>query len=77
MRAATSDALSSARGWKRSAIAAARQLRGRSDTTEVVETIAPPVEAGAANVQQALDGPDILELFAQFDQRLDQTLASL
>lgn len=77
VRAATSDALSSVRGWKQSAMDAARQLIGRADTSDVVETVDAPVETGAANVQQALDRPDVLELFAEFDRRVDETLANL
>lgn len=75
VKAAMNDALSSVSGWKQAAMESARQIIGQDDAPDVVADARAPVDDGARQVQQALDRPDVLELFAEFDQRFDEALA--
>lgn len=71
--AAVRDALSHIDHWKKAA---------QSDVKSTAKSELPPselktsakVESSADEVQQALDRPDILELFAEFDKRFDAAL---
>src|SRR5690606_12616024 len=72
VRAAVSDALSSVSGWRTAATTDAKQLAKSQDaTTDPVEP-GPQVETGAARVQEVLSRPETLELFSQFDRRVDE-----
>jgi hypothetical protein len=75
VRALTNDALSSVSGWRKAAVDSARRVLGSPDDPDVVQKAEPTVEAGAAEIQQALDRPEMLELFAEFDRRVDEALA--
>jgi hypothetical protein len=72
VRAAVSDALASVSGWRAAATAEAKQLVKEPALT--AEPIEPPpqVDTGAARVQEVLTRPETLELFAQFDRRVDE-----
>lgn len=72
VRAAVSDALSTVSGWRAAATAEAKQLAKEPVLT--AEPIEPPpqVDTGAARVQEVLSRPETLELFAQFDRRVDE-----
>jgi len=72
VRAAVSDALASVNGWRAAATAEAKQLaKDPAMTTEQLEP-ASPVDTGATRVQEVLSRPETLELFAQFDRRVDE-----
>jgi hypothetical protein len=75
VRAAMKDALAGVSGLKSAAIKSARQVAGHPDDPEAVNQAEPTVQAGATQVQQALDRPEMLELFAEFDRRVDEALA--
>lgn len=77
VRAALSDALAGVSGWKSAATKSARQVAGRPKDPEAVTAAEPKVETGATQIQQALDRPEILELFAEFDRRVDKALARM
>ncbi len=72
VRAAVSDALSSVSGWRAAATADAKQLaKGQDVTTDQLEP-GPQVDTGATRVQEVLSRPETLELFSQFDRRVDE-----
>lgn len=72
VRAAVSDALASVGGWRAAATAKAKQLvKEPALTAEPIEP-PPPVETGAARVQEVLSRPETLALFDQFDRRVDE-----
>jgi hypothetical protein len=75
VRAAMKDALAGVSGLKSAAIKSARQVAGHPEDPEAVNQAEPTVQAGATEVQQALDHPEMLELFAEFDRRVDEALA--
>jgi len=72
VRAAVSDALATVSGWRAAATAEAKQLA--KDPALTAEPLEPPpqVDTGAARVQEVLSRPETLELFAQFDRRVDE-----
>lgn len=74
VRAAMTDALTSVKGWKSAAIAAAQGLTESGSGNEEMIESAPKIDAGAANIQQVLDRPETMELFAEFDRRFDEAL---
>jgi hypothetical protein len=75
VRAALKDALAGVSGLKSAAIKSARQVAGQPGDPEAVNQAEPTVLAGATEVQQALDRPEMLELFAEFDRRVDEAMA--
>ena len=75
VRAALKDALTGVSGLKSAAVKSARQVAGHPTDPEAVNQAEPTVQAGATQVQQALDRPEMLELFAKFDHRVDEALA--
>ena len=74
-KAALGDALESVGGLKSAALESARKLVGTKETLDVATEEQPVIDAGARQVQQAFDRPDVLELFAEFDRRFDAALA--
>ncbi|QDV23621.1 hypothetical protein [Aureliella helgolandensis] len=77
VQAAMADALSSVGGWKSAAIKCAKSLANGNESAEPQIESEPKVDDGATNVQQVLDRPETLELFAKFDQRFDEILNGL
>ncbi|TWU58251.1 hypothetical protein [Rubripirellula reticaptiva] len=74
VRAAMTDALTSVKGWKSAAIATARGLADSGTGADEAIEPEPKIDAGAANIQQVLDRPETLDLFAEFDRRFDEAL---
>ena len=74
VRAAIGDALSGVSGWKSGAKKSAKAVAGPKDAEEDGLNATEDVEAGADKVEEALQQPEMLSLFAEFDQRFDETL---
>ncbi|EMI42937.1 hypothetical protein [Rhodopirellula sp. SWK7] len=70
-KAAMNDALSHVSGWKTSAMETARQVAAPDENVKDDLVPSQEVETGAKKVQQVLDRPDIVSLFAEFDRRFD------
>lgn len=77
IRAATSDALSGVSGWKEAAIASADKLATGEKAVKQDLHTGPEVDTGASRVQEVLDRPETLRLFAEFDRRFDLIFARL
>ncbi|MCM2373670.1 hypothetical protein [Aporhodopirellula aestuarii] len=73
-RAAMSDALASVSGWKTDAMESAKRIASKNNThSDTLET-SDDIESGAAKVQEVLDRPEIVKLFAEFDRRFDERM---
>lgn len=77
VRAAMADALASVDGWKASAMQTAKEAADRPQKRDPQLTVGAPVDSGASAVEEVLDRPDTLKLFAEFDQRFDRRLTEL
>jgi len=77
VRAVISDALRRVSSWKSAAIGSARELARGDDAPGDDIVAASQVQAGAAEVQSALQQPEILNLFSEFDDRFDRALSQL
>lgn len=77
VRAVISDALQQVSSWKSSALGSARKVAKSDESTAAVMAESGHVQSGAAEVQSALQRPEILALFAEFDARFDAALADL
>jgi hypothetical protein len=74
IKAAMADALSSVGNWKPSATESARQVAGRRKVASEGFETSKDVEAGAQKIQDILDRPETLRLFAEFDRRFDDLM---
>lgn len=77
IRAAIADAMSGISGWKSSATQSAKEVAAKPERTEKAMNAEPAVQRSADKVQEVLDRPDTLELFAEFDTRFDARFAEL
>jgi hypothetical protein len=77
VRAAMKDALATVEGWKSAAAFNARRTAERSSLDNKEIETSPKIEASAARVEQVLDSPETLELFAEFDRRFDDAMARI
>lgn len=77
VRAAIADALSSISGWKSAAIKSAEGIAGPKDAEKDGLNETEAVAIGANQIEEVLQRPETLRLFAEFDQRFDETLAQL
>ncbi|NND97742.1 MAG: hypothetical protein HKN47_10485 [Pirellulaceae bacterium] len=71
-RAAMSDALSSASGWKTAAIASAKRIVDRPDEIPSEMVVESAVDDSAKNIEAVLERPEFLALFDEFDRRFDE-----
>ena len=74
VKAAINDSLDQLGGWKDAAIAAAREVLGAGDKGDLAtDPIAgsAKIEESAQQVDQAMNDPATLRLFAEFDARFD------
>ena len=76
VRAAIGDALAGI-GWKSGAVESAKSVAGPKDAEEDGLNTTEGVEAGANLVEEVMQRPETLSLFAEFDQRFDETLKRL
>ena len=74
VRATMIDALRSVSGWKSAAIQMAKRIARTDQIDDEAIRTEPSVEDGATRVQNVLERPETLELFAAFDRRFDETL---
>ena len=77
VRAAIGDALSGFSGWKNGAVESAKAVAGPKDAEQDGLDATEDVEAGASKVEEVMQRPDTLRLFAEFDQRFDESLDRL
>ena len=77
VRAAIGDALSGVSGWKSGAKESAKAVAGPKDAEEDGLETTEDVEAGANKVEEVLQQPEMLSLFAEFDQRFDEAIERL
>ena len=77
VRAGMADALSSVKGWKAAAIASAQRTADKKKPLEDDLEAEASMDSGATKVQEVLDRPETLALFAEFDRRFDETLGRL
>ena len=77
VRAAIADALSGISGWKSGAMDSAKAVAGPKDAEQNGLDTTEDVEAGADMVEQVLQRPETLSLFAEFDRRFDESLDRL
>jgi hypothetical protein len=77
VRAAVSDALRGVSGWRPAATANAEQLVTNTAESSGELKPATQVDTGAARVQEVLSRPEMLELFSQFDRRVDEAFERL
>jgi hypothetical protein len=67
------------KGLAGAALRAARRLVKRAPDDNAAEVVGPergPIEAGAAEVEQALEQPEVARMLAEFDRRFDEALAA-
>lgn len=74
IRAAMSDALSGVKDWKTSAMKSAKQVARPRDVEADGLDISEDIETGASKIQEVLDRPETLTLFAEFDRRFDDLM---
>ena len=77
VRAATADALSGISGWKNGAMKSAKAVAGPKDAEKDGLDATENVEKGASKVEEVMQRPETLSLFAEFDRRFDESLESL
>lgn len=73
IRAAMADALSSVRGWKAAAVVSAKRTAEANRPLDDDLAAETTVDSGARKLQEVLDRPETLVLFAEFDRRFDET----
>ncbi|QEF96739.1 hypothetical protein Mal15_07680 [Stieleria maiorica] len=77
VKAAVADALAGVNGWKKAAVDTAQEIaRPRERTSEGLNP-STEVETGARKVEEVLQRPETLTLFADFDQKFDDALERL
>ena len=74
IKAAVSDALASMSGWKDAAIELAGQLARNETPQESDYQPGSQLDSSATQVRKALDQPEIIKIFAEFDRRFDAAL---
>jgi hypothetical protein len=74
VRAALIDALKSVSGLKSAAVAMATRVSKKEEPNPDTLQPSEKVQSGAANVQNVLDRPETLVLFAEFDRRFDESM---
>jgi hypothetical protein len=74
IKAAVSDALASMSGWKDAAIELAGQLARNETPKESDYQPGSQLDSSATQVRKALDQPEIIKIFAEFDRRFDAAL---
>lgn len=77
VRAAITDALSGIADWKTGAMKSAKQVAGPKDVEKDGLDETESVATGAAKIKEVLQRPETLRLFAEFDQRFDESFARL
>ncbi len=75
VKAAIADALTSVDGWKSAAIKSAKQVVESEDASWEELDVESKGGFGTSEVQAALDRPETLQLFAEFDLRFDQAMS--
>ncbi len=75
VQATIGDALRAAKGWKASATSDATEIARRQSLDSDSLSSTDGVNRSADKIQTAINHPTITELFADFDRRLDQSLA--
>jgi len=74
VRAAMNDALASVGGWKTAAMDFARKAANGRDTESEDWKTSAEVNDGARRIEAILERPEMLTLFADFDQRFDAAM---
>ncbi len=77
VQAAIREALGAAKGWKASATREATDIARRQSLDSDSMTSTHEVNSSAEKIQAAIQRPMITELFADFDRRFDQSLATI
>ena len=77
VRAAIGGALSGIGDWKSGATESAKAVAGPKDAEQDGLDTTEDVEAGANKVEEVLERPETRSLFAEFDQRFDESLQRL
>lgn len=74
VRAAISDALAGVKGWKTSATASARIVARPGNASGKELDVPLQLNSSVGRVQEALERPSVLNLFSEFDHRLERQL---
>lgn len=78
VRAAMSDALSGVSGWKESAMDLAANVAGRENQAQPAGDLQADanMKAGAKQVEEVLERPELVAVFAEFDERFDEAYST-
>lgn len=77
VRASISDALSGVTDWKSGAMQSAKAVAGPKNAEQEGLNETEEVAAGADKIEEVMQRPETLRLFAEFDQRFDVAIAQL
>ncbi|KLU07363.1 hypothetical protein RISK_000441 [Rhodopirellula islandica] len=77
VRAGMSDALAGATGWKESAMDLAAKVAGRENEAQPAGDLRADenMEAGAKQLEEVLERPELVAAFIEFDDRFDDAFA--
>ncbi|MCC9599374.1 hypothetical protein LOC67_02295 [Stieleria sp. JC731] len=77
VRAVVGDALSGMDRWSEAAIKMAKAIAAQKSDDPLSQREESPVRKGAEQVEHSLNQPKVLDLFSDFDTKLDARLAAL